>query len=58
MTKTLKEAMNETLNNPKLTEEQAKYFLENYNAAAGFLITIATGNHMGEDLLSNFKEND
>ena len=58
MTKTLKEKMTETLNNPKLTEEQAMYFLEKYKSASGFLMTIAAGNHQGEDLLRNFKEND
>ena len=58
MTKTLRETITETFNNPKLTQEQAMYFLEKYQSASGFLITIAAGNHQGEDLLSNFKEND
>ena len=58
MTKTLREKLTETFNNPKLTEEQAMYFLEKYKSASGFLMTIAAGNHQGEDLLRNFKEND
>ena len=58
MTKTLREKLTETLNNPKLTQEQALYFLEKYQSASGFLMTIASGNHQGKDLLNNFKEND
>lgn len=58
MTQTLREKLTETLNNPKLTQEQALYFLEKYKSASGFLITIASGNHQGKDLLSNIKETD
>ena len=57
MTKTLREKITEIFNNPKLTEEQAMYFLEKYKSASGFLMTIAAGNHQGEDKLSDFKEN-
>ncbi len=57
MTKTLREKITEIFNNPKLTEEQVMYFLEKYKSASGFLMTIAAGNHQGEDKLSDFKEN-